>query len=38
MGVFLPNRDLISEPEYTVCEDATRQGAAPLLPVGRLAL
>lgn len=38
VGVFLPNRDLISEPEHTVCEDATRQGAAPLLPVGRLAL
>lgn len=38
VGVFLPNRDLISEPKHTVCEDATRHGAAPVLPVGRLAL
>lgn len=38
VGVFLPNRDLISEPEHTVCKDATRHGAAPFLPVGRLAL
>lgn len=37
-GVFLPNSDLISEPEHTVCKDATRHGAAPLLSVGRLAL
>lgn len=36
--VFLPNRDLISEPEHTVCKDATGQGAAPFLPVGRLVL
>lgn len=38
VGVFLPNRDLISEPEHTVCKDATRHGANPLLSVGRLAL
>ena len=38
VGVFLPNRDLISEPEHTVCEDATRHGANPLLSVGCLAL
>lgn len=38
VGVFLPNRDLISESEHTVCKDATRHGAAPFLPVGRLAL
>lgn len=37
-GVFLPNRDLICEPEHPVCEDATRHGAAPFLPAGRLAL
>lgn len=36
--VFLPNSDFVSEPEHTVCKDATRHGAAPFLPVGRLAL
>lgn len=38
VGVFLPNRDLISEPKHTVCKDATRHSAAPVLPVGWLAL
>lgn len=37
-GALLPNSDLISEPEHTVCEDATRHGAAPFYPVGRLVL
>lgn len=37
-GALLPNSDLISEPEHTVCEDATRYGAAPFYPVGRLVL
>lgn len=36
--VSLPNSDLISEPEHAVCEDATRCGVAPVLPVGWLAL
>lgn len=36
--MVLPNRDLISEPEHTVCKDATRHGAAPFPPVVRLAL
>lgn len=36
---FLPNGDLISEPEHTVREDATGGGTAPsLMPPGRLAL
>lgn len=38
VGVFLPNRDLISESEHTMCKDATRHCVAPILPVGRLAL
>lgn len=38
VGVFLPNCDLISEPEHAVCKDATWHGANPLLSVGRLAL
>lgn len=36
-GLFLPNRDLVGEPEHTVCEDAAGQGGAPLHPVGQLA-
>lgn len=36
---FLPNGDLISEPEHTVREDATGGGTAPsLMPPGSLAL
>lgn len=31
VSMFLPNCDLISEPEYTVRKDTTRHGAAHFL-------
>lgn len=37
-AAFLPNGDLIGEPEHAVCEDATGHDAAPFLAAGPLAL
>lgn len=36
--VFLPNSDLISKPEHTVCKNATWLSAAPFLSGGWFAL
>lgn len=35
---FLPNNDLVSKPEHTVCENATWLRAAPFLSGGWFAL
>lgn len=38
MDAFLPNCDLIGEPEHALCKDATRHAIATFLPAGQFAL